>query len=171
MQTVVGAAWQMIYNLYFHPLAHFPGPFFARATRLWYIRKICRGVLTFDLQEIHAKYGTVVRVAPDELAMLEPNAWKDIYGHRAGKHEVPKDPMFYENTASGRKSIIGVPGARHGEIRRLLSYGFSEKALREQEPLIQEYCDLLINRLEGLRVKGEEIDMVKWYNVSLFNLI
>lgn len=170
MQSFFGAACQIIYNLYFHPLAHFPGPFFARATRLWYIQEICRGVLTFDLKAIHAKYGNVVRVAPDELAIIEPNAWKDIYGHRAGKHEVPKEPIFYENTSSGRHSIIGAPGARHGEIRKLLSYGFSEKALREQEQLIQGYCDLLIDRLEGLRTRGEEVDIVKWYNVSFSNL-
>ena len=49
---------------------------------------------------MHLKYGPVIRIAPDELAYIDAEAWKEIYGHRVGKGEVPKDPQFYEN-ASG----------------------------------------------------------------------
>jgi hypothetical protein len=49
---------------------------------------------------MHLKYGPVVRIAPDELAYIDSEAWKDIYGQRPGKEEVPKDPPFYDN-ASG----------------------------------------------------------------------
>lgn len=156
---------QVIYNLYFHPNAHFPGPFWARVTRLWYVVESCRGTIPFTILKLHQKYGRIVRIAPDELSISEPAAWKQIYGHRAGKGEVPKDKVFYSSIASLQESIIVSPGSRHGDIRRLMSYGFSEKALREQEGLIQRYCALFMERLEGLRVADKEIDMVKWYNV------
>ena len=35
----------------------------------------------------------------------------------------------------------------HARIRRLLSHAFSEAALREQEPLLNSYFDLLVNKL------------------------
>lgn len=85
----------MLYNLYFHSLSSYPGPFLARATRLWYINFLLRGELPFAVHAMHLKYGPVVRISPNELAYIDSEAWKDIYGHRAGKGEIPKDPQFY----------------------------------------------------------------------------
>ena len=49
-----------------------------------------------------------------------------------------------------------------------MSHGFSEKALREQEPLIQEYCDLLMKRFYESCDNGTKmVDMVEWYNVRI----
>src|ERR1700712_2295680 len=76
------AGW-MIYNLYFHPLRAYPGPFWARACRLWYINAVVRGTLPFSVYHAHQKYGGIVRVAPDELAYGDAEAWKEIYGIRA----------------------------------------------------------------------------------------
>lgn len=124
-----------------------------------------QGSLAFKVERLHRIYGPVVRIAPDELVYDSANAWKDIYGIRPGKSEIPKDPLFYLNTAAGIESIIAAPAQRHGELRRLLSYGFSERALRAQFDIIQGYVDYLIARLRGESSKGGAVDMVKWYNV------
>lgn len=157
------------YNLWFHPLSSYPGPLLARCSRLWYITALLRGRLPFAVHNAHQRYGDVVRIAPDELAFLNEEAWKDIYGHRPGKPEVPKDPMFYENTSAGEESIFYAPGERHGQIRRLLAHGFSERAMREQEQTIQRYISTCMQRLFELCGEGEEpVNMVQWYNVSAF---
>jgi hypothetical protein len=58
-------------------------------------------------------------------------------------------------------------------MRKLMSHAFADSALREQEPLILSYCDLLIKRLhdqlEG-PTKGE-VDIVRWVNFTTFDLI
>lgn len=58
-------------------------------------------------------------------------------------------------------------------MRKLLSHAFSDFALREQEPLITQYFDLLIEKLkqqiDGPR-KGK-VDMVAWYNFTTFDII
>ncbi|TVY14779.1 Cytochrome P450 monooxygenase aclL [Lachnellula arida] len=161
----------MVYNLYFHPLSTYPGPFWARSSRLWYCYTLIRGTLPFSVYHMHLEYGDIVRIAPDELAYNDPRAWKDIYGHRSGKAEIPKDPNFYLNTAAGHLSIIAAPSERHGTLRRLLSHGFSEKALRDQEPTLQYYADLFIRRLRDQSVTDERIDIVKWYNFFTFDVI
>ena len=154
-----------IYNLYFHPLRRYPGPVLARCSRLWYTFYFVRGKFHLATQRAHEKYGDVVRVAPDELSYIATSAWKDIYGHRAGKPEMSKDPVFYANILS-TGSLVTAPRERHGFIRRQLAHSFSASALREQESLVESYADLLIFKLSEACEKGSKpVNIVAWYNV------
>jgi cytochrome P450 len=60
--------------------------------------------------------------------------------------------------------------ADHSRYRRLLSNAFSDKALREQEPLIKQYVDLFISRLHENAKNGAQ-DMVSWFNFVTFDII
>ena len=154
-----------MYNLWFHPLRHFPGPLEARATRIWYCRKLLSGKVSFEIGKMHEKYGDVVRIGPDELSFNDPAAWNDIYGYRAGKGEFMKDPTFYNVTSSGKLSIIGSDTQRHGELRRLMAHGYSDRALRDQIPIIKSYGDLFFHKIRDISKSGEPVDLVKWFNV------
>lgn len=65
----------VIYNVYFHPLTKFPGPKLRAASVIpaW-ITMWTGAVLPF--KELHDKYGTVVRTAPDSLSFNSPGGWK-----------------------------------------------------------------------------------------------
>jgi cytochrome P450 len=68
-------------------------------------------------------------------------------------------------------SIVTVKDdADHSRYRRLLSHAFSDKALREQEPLIKQYVDLFISRLHENAKNGPQ-DMLSWYNFVTFDII
>jgi hypothetical protein len=59
---------QLIYYPFFHPLARFPGPYWASVTRLWIARESWVGTELATLQRLHEKYGryfwcSVVRIA------------------------------------------------------------------------------------------------------------
>lgn len=60
--------------------------------------------------------------------------------------------------------------ADHSRYRRLLSHAFSDKALREQEPLIKKYVDLFISRLHENAKYGSQ-DIVSWFNFVTFDII
>ncbi|KAG4440119.1 hypothetical protein IFR05_004416 [Cadophora sp. M221] len=52
----------------------------------------------------------------------------------------------------------------HAQIRKLLSTGFSEKAIRDREGIIQVYISLLIERFEERAEKGEKMDVTWWFD-------
>ncbi|KAI1765448.1 hypothetical protein GGR53DRAFT_465452 [Hypoxylon sp. FL1150] len=70
----------ILYDLFLHPLASFPGPLLYRASRLPWTTALLRGQVVFDSVDIHSKYGPTVRVAHNELAFLDTKAWRDIRG-------------------------------------------------------------------------------------------
>lgn len=154
-----------VYRCYFDPLSSYPGPKIAASTRLWYVYHMMTGNLTNEIRKLHRKHGTVVRVAPNELSYNTSNSWNDIYGFRNGKAEMAKDTPFYTNE-SQPPGILSAKREKHALFRRLMSRGFSEAALREQEPIIIGYVDLLMQRLRENSKEGKSIEMVSWFNVS-----
>lgn len=124
------------------------------------------------VQQLHEKYGPVVRVAPFELSFTDSRAWKDIYGHH-GSHEMPKNEKFYRPMGKNvPDTIISADRLHHGMLRRQMSHGFSERALRDQEPIFRYYVDLLIQRLAEISDDGKaRVDMKAWVNYITFDVI
>lgn len=61
----------------------------------------------------------------------------------------------------------------HARMRKLVSHAFSETALREQEPILTQYFDLLLSRLKG-HLGGPthgKVDIMSWYNFTTFDII
>lgn len=163
----------VVYNLYFHPLARFPGPLLMRGSRLPYVAKFTKGTLPYYMADLHRQYGEVVRVAPDELAFANPTAWNDIHGHRTkGQLEMEKSAKFYRPIKGGPRDIVSADREEHSKLRRTLAHGFSEKSLRDQQPLIKKYVDLFVQRLhENCDGGSAKLDMTAWYNYTTFDII
>lgn len=117
------------------------------------------------VHDMHLKYGPIVRIAPNELAFTDVRAWKDIYGHRVGTPENIKDPSQPIENDEAHPSIVFAGREQHTKLRRLLSNAFSDKAMREQEPLLQSYVRLLLDQLR--KRADQPVDLVKWYNVGI----
>ncbi|KAI1460531.1 cytochrome P450 [Annulohypoxylon moriforme] len=163
----------VIYRLFLHPLRKFPGPLLWRISYLPKVYYLLKGNLPFKVTELQEKYGKFVRLAPNELACNDPQAWKDIYGHRSGGlQEMAKYKGFYFVQSHMPNSIIESERQEHTLIRRQLSHGFSEKSLREQEGIIGDYVNLLIQRLhENCQHGTTALNMREWFNWTTFDII
>jgi hypothetical protein len=75
---------RLVYLRYLSPYRDIPGPFLATISPLWKLRGALNGTLHTDITEIHRKYGTIVRIAPDEVSIADPEAIRIIYGHGSG---------------------------------------------------------------------------------------
>lgn len=161
----------MIYNVFYHPLSTFPGDAFFCATGLTKAYHMIAGDLQLKVKDMHDKYGSVVRIAPTELSFSYCSAWKDIYGSRGGR-ELSKFYDFYRVDEAMPQHIISAGKAKHSILRRFLAHGFSENAMKAQEPVILDLVNLLMQRLrehaeEGVRV----VDVNKWFNFATFDII
>ncbi|EPS43072.1 hypothetical protein H072_2918 [Dactylellina haptotyla CBS 200.50] len=160
------------YNIYFHPLRHFPGPLRYRASRLAWAVDWWRGRLHRKVLALHLQYGPVVRIAPDELSFSDPAAWKEIYGHRSNKSaELIKDPRFYRVVEQQPPSILNADKDLHTSLRRGLAHGFSNKSLRDQEGIIRGYVDQLMRELGEKAKTSSSINMTNWYSWVTLDII
>ncbi|KAH6680155.1 cytochrome P450 [Halenospora varia] len=163
----------VVYRLYFHPLARFPGPKINAISDIPAIIWVLQGRLPMETRKIHEKYGPVIRLSPNELAFNSVTAWQDIYGHKNGRQDLNKDPIHVGavDPMPGVSTISMADHANHARQRKALSYGFSKKALWEQEGIVQEFVDKLLGRFHEFEQKGDVFDIVKWYNFITFDVI
>ncbi|KAK5625774.1 hypothetical protein RRF57_001492 [Xylaria bambusicola] len=160
------------YNIWLHPLAKYPGPLLARAGPLWMIRSYFHGTMPAELLKLHERYGPVVRTSPNELSYINPIQWREIYGFKPhGQSEFVKDPIYHA-ALKPNISILNSDARHHGYLRRLLAHGFSEKSLRDQEPVLKAFVDTLFRRLREECGDGEKpVDIRNWYNFLSFDVI
>ena len=120
--------------------------------------------------KLHAQYGSIVRIAPDELITTKSAAWKDIYTTRPF---LAKDPFSQTPPMNGADSLFTAAGDTHTRLRKTFINAFSDKALRDQSPIIESYAKLLILRLrrEMTKRRGREIDMAKYYGYATLDII
>lgn len=165
------------YNVFLHPLRRYPGPWFARASRLYYAYHLWGGTYCSNMIKLHKKYGPVLRIAPDELSYASAQAWQDIYGQTFANRtaDLEKDRSWYMVASNGVDSIITAPFDVHYRFRRLLQVPLSDRALVQQERLIQGYIDLLIQRLHENAATKEDpqkkLDVVQWIVYTCFDVL
>lgn len=70
LPIIILLGW-IIYTITLHPLSRVPGPFLARISRLWYLRKIWTEDVEKYERALHAKHGPLVRIAPNEVSCSE----------------------------------------------------------------------------------------------------
>ncbi|KAJ5109664.1 hypothetical protein N7532_002309 [Penicillium argentinense] len=124
------------YRLFLSPLAKFPGPRLAAATSLYeiYFQIVKDGKFTWHINDLHDKYGPVVRIKPNEVHIKDPEYYNTLYAG-PGKHR-NKDSGFSFITYP--QSLFSTNGYElHRMRRRVLGHFFKKKAVLEMEPLIQ----------------------------------
>ncbi|KAK5991610.1 Cytochrome P450 monooxygenase 1 [Cladobotryum mycophilum] len=158
------------YNLWLHPLKDFPGPFLGRATGLYRVGQLINGNVGRNLSDMHDQYGDVVRIGPNELSFISPDAWNDIRGIKNAKMSKPSltHGLFddEENVVVFGSSLNHV-----SKLRRLVAPGLSRQALDTYEPFIVRFTDLLVERLtEKAKVVEKPVNLRDWSFMWAFDI-
>ena len=161
-----------IYDVYFGALSY-PGPKLWAVSKIPRIKAMVQGGDGEVLAKLHQQYGPVVRVGPRELSYASgADAWKDIYGFKKYGNPHPyKDPNFYGKPLNGVHGVISADDFNHGRQRKILSHAFSDKALKEQEPLLKRWAELMKRKLAERADGKTEADMLKYYNCTTFDIM
>ena len=126
-----------------------------------------------NTRTLHDRYGSVVRLSPNELAFDSVQAWQDIYGHRYGRRDYEKHPIHVGavDPMPGVSTISMADHDTHARQRKALSHGFSKKALWEQEYIVKSFVIKLMDNIRKFAKEQEPFDIMKWFNFITFDVI
>jgi len=146
-----------IYNRFFHPLARVPGPALASVSELYrfYYNYIRRGSLYLQFDSLKAKYGPIIRIAPNELLLADPTHYDTIYSAHSKYY---KDPSFYQLTGASNVFTV-VHNEPHRKQRAVINPFFSRRAALDQEDLVQRKATKLCDRVASDSARGALTDL------------
>lgn len=162
----------VLYHRFIHPLAKVPGPALAGITPLWLAwQGMHQRRPALDLQ-LHKKYGSVVRIAPNEVIFSNPAYFNTVYG--AGASKVFAKGRFYEaptpaSTTPAWEQLDMLPEKDMDKLRlqkRLIGPVYSTANTVRHEQLIDHNLQRWLNRLSTLA--SGPVDL--YYEFELLNV-
>jgi cytochrome P450 len=168
--TGASALFVIVYRLFLHPLSKFPGPLPAKISGLWRSKKYLDGNWHADVVELHEKYGRIVRIAPNELSIVDEHAMKNLYGH--GHNAVKTDWYSVWDPAGTAPQLFStLDKKQHAFLRKRLAGAYSMSSVLRYEKYIQAVLDLLLHRLKEKADADEVVDMAVWTNAFAFDTV
>ncbi|KNG86131.1 hypothetical protein ANOM_005462, partial [Aspergillus nomiae NRRL 13137] len=156
LATVGYLVGYVIYQRYFHPLAKFPGPFWASVTNFWKVYELSTLALPTRMCRVHEKYGPVVRIGPDDLSFNIPEAIAPIY--KVGR-KMPKG-IFYNGYVSTVPDIFSTRDEDLHALRlKQIGPGLTVSALKHMEPVFNTHIGKLITKINGHVEAGTVLDL------------
>ncbi|CAE6533055.1 unnamed protein product [Rhizoctonia solani] len=112
------------------------GPKLAALSNVWLAYVASRGDRSQAVHELHQKYGTIVRIAPNHVSVADPKALEVIYAHGNGTLKTE----FYNAFVSIRPGLFNTRDrAAHSRKRKLVSHIFSQQNVLLFEPHIRRH--------------------------------
>ncbi|KAK5046780.1 hypothetical protein LTR84_007133 [Exophiala bonariae] len=158
---------QYIYRLWFHPLARYPGPLLARASRIWSASAARKLRKAQAVQDAHQRYGPVVRIAPDELSFADPSTLKAIYGHGS---RLPKTEFYTGGKFTEVDNVFSMRDIhQHSGRRAVMAPVFSHRFVASYVPAMYEKLSQTFNMMATLSANGTKpVDVYHWvHNFAL----
>lgn len=122
------------------------------------------------VQEMHRKYGPIVRVRPDVIHVNDPACIETIYSaspkHRRERHATVLNMMEAQGSVLATKDH-----AQHRRRRAVLNPYFSPANVRRLEPVINETLSDLLHRMEGWAREGRPVHMNNAYRAATKDII
>ncbi|KAL2874085.1 hypothetical protein SGCOL_010766 [Colletotrichum sp. CLE4] len=110
-------------------------------------------------------------MGPNNIGFIDANAWRDIYGIRRRGH-FQKAYEYYREGPEGPISLLNAGPEEHARLRKWVSPYFSDRGMKEQEPMIGGYVDLLLRRLhENCDDGTRALDLRDWFNFCTFDIL
>ncbi|KAF2228164.1 putative cytochrome P450 [Elsinoe ampelina] len=149
-----------VYRLYFHPLARFPGPRLA-AVSYWYdfyydwFAAGGFGRSSFNVEDLHGKYGPIVRITPDEIAFQDPD-WYDTLFNKGRR-----DKSIRNYAAMGSPGSVAqtVDHELHKMRRAPLNPFFSQRSIINLESIVKSKVEQLSQGFDGYLKRRETLNI------------
>lgn len=152
----------IVYCRFFHPFSGIPGPFLASFSRLWIAASVAGGRAEHQQRELHAKYGYLVRIAPNEVAVSDPSAVKIIYNIKSGYTKSDFYPPFAPNISTHGDHFTQLDEGKHAARRKLVNSVYSMSTILESEQYIDTCSDMFFEKMAQIAERGNAFDLGEW---------
>lgn len=148
-------------------LRKYPSPGIAGLTSLWRIWHNLHNRHYIAVDRAHKQLGSHVRIAPNHISILGPQAEADIYGHGA---TMLKD-AWYDGGAGQHRHMADVRvKAEHQAKRKALAHVFAQKTIANLEPVMVDTTAILIAQVDAHIAAGQQINMRRYMNFFTIDL-
>ncbi|KAL8691092.1 MAG: hypothetical protein Q9218_003602 [Villophora microphyllina] len=113
----------VLYRMYFHPLADYPGPKLAAVT-IWYetwFDCVQGGKFSKHIDKLHKRYGNAIRINPNELHIRDPM----FFDHFYTAPKLQKDPWYYNFAGILRSTFATSSADLHRQRRGAIAKAFA----------------------------------------------
>jgi cytochrome P450 len=155
-----------------HPLHHIPGPVLARSTQLYQLYQLYIGRPRVNQQQLHAQYGSVVRIGPNEVSICDASMLQPVFGGKPWQKGTA-----YSFTASGGASTseTALSSIRdheeHKSRRKIWDRAFSIASLKNYQPFIALRVQQLCNQFDRIAERREVVDLQEWIHYLVFDIM
>lgn len=130
---------QKLHHALTTPLRAVPGPWWSHITHYPLKLANIRGQRVHFIHSLHQKYGPVVRIAPDEVAIADADAAKTIHRPASGYEKAAWYKQFVQGNADGMFDMTDAK--RHAARRRLFARAFGKSEIRGRwEGMVRGEC-------------------------------
>lgn len=127
------------------------------------------GQRAFYVHELHQKYGSVVRLQPDEVVVSDLAAYREI--HRIGSGFIKSDWYKYSTPGIEDNIFALTDVQRHSARRRLLARPFSRSSLLANfQDLVTDRVRLAVAKIKEEASRGP-CDMMKWWTLMTTDVV
>lgn len=164
-----------IYRLFLHRVRHFPGPRTLALSKWAAVPMDLKGKRPEVIDQLHRKYGNVVRTGPRELSINDMKAVNAILGPSS---KCIKGPWYNAvQGGMGPRSLslhATISPTEHKARRRIWDAGFSVSSLKEYDAELIETKENLMSELDNIASKsanGQEVNIDHWFMFFAFDIM
>ena len=150
----------LIYAVTLHPLAKYPGPMMAKWTRFWHAYNVYNGHFEDVQLSLHRRHGHIVRVAPNELSISDPEAIKIIYNAKGTFVKTDFYDVFFKGGVFPEKDE-----KVHASLRKVSNPIYTMSNVLESEPYIDRCSEMFAQRMGEFADAHERLDIGEWVHM------
>ncbi|KAE8380237.1 cytochrome P450 [Aspergillus bertholletiae] len=156
--TITYTLWLVIYRLWLSPIAGFPGAFWPKVT-FWYefyYEWVQPGQYYRRINDMHKEYGPIIRVSPDEIHILDPSFYDELYApHKARRANAYN--RYAQGTGFEDLFALMAPHEAHKYLRDSAEKLYSKVAAHEA--LVMDCVKSFCGRLDHERDANEPLNI------------
>lgn len=132
-------------------------------------RATIKGRRVYYIDELHHKYGPVVRVSPNEVICSDVEGFKKIHSVSS---RFEKSEWYARFTTFPRLGVFTIRNTYdHAARRKVVAKGLSKTYLREHfEGMVRENTQVAIERIKEEALRGNS-DVLEWFTFLALDIV